>query len=111
MLELKSSAEQKARLGILLCLFFLPLSLGLARLFLIMAGLFWGLGLYQTRTVQIRRNWLDIPLAAYVVLAGSSLLYSQYKAEGVYNYVHLMGLYLGVYFLTVQLIVDRDGMS
>lgn len=111
MVALGSSTEKKARMALLLCLFFLPLSLVFARIFLVLSGLLWSLGLYQSRSLIIRRSWLDLPLAGFAFLAGMSVVFSQYPAEGAYNFVHLMGLYLGVYFLSVQLITDRDGIA
>ena len=82
--------------------FFLPLSLDVASVFLIAGALGWAL---KSICFRVGRNWqityLDGAVAAVTVLGALSIFASPDPGFSLYNYTHLMGRYVLLYYLVV----------
>ena len=82
--------------------FFLPLSLDVASVFLMIGTLGWG-----AKAIWFRsgRNWqvtyLDGAVGAVTILGALSILASPDPGFSLYNYTHLMGRYVLLYYLVV----------
>ena len=82
--------------------FFLPLSLDVASVFLMIGALGWG-----AKAIWFRsgRNWqvtyLDGAVGAVTILGALSILASPDPGFSLYNYTHLMGRYVLLYYLVV----------
>lgn len=86
---------------ILAVAFFLPLSLDLATGFLLGGCAAWGGKLCLTRRWQWRLTPLDWVVGALVLLGAVSVLFSPDRGFSFYNYYHLMGRYVLLYYLVV----------
>lgn len=94
-------------IGIMGGIFFLPLSLTVAVVFLIAAGALRVGYMAWTGEVYIRRTPLDLWLAGFALLSAVSIFQSAHATEGWYNYWHLMGLYVLSYLLVTQWTISR----
>ena len=97
--------------GVMGGIFFLPLSLIAALIFLTLAGILLVGRMAWTGEVYMRRMSMDVWVAGFVLLAAVSVCQSVHAAEGWYNYFHLMGLYVLAYLLITQTVhskFDRD---
>lgn len=82
--------------------FFLPLSLDVASVFLITGALGWGVkSLWFRKGRRWQITFLDWAVGAVVVLGALSILASPDPGFSLYNYTHLMGRYVLLYYLVV----------
>jgi len=101
--------DRVMQLGLLSGIFFLPISLPMSWGCFLLSIAVWSGRCLWTGEVVIRRTSLDFYLAGFVVLAGISVWQSDHAAECWYNYFYLVGLYVLVFFLVSQLLIDYDG--
>ncbi len=101
--------DRVMQLGLLSGIFFLPISLPLSWGCFLLSIAVWSWRFLLTVEVVIRLTSLDFYLSGFVVLEGISVWQSDHAAECWYNYFYLVGLYVLVYFLVSQLLIDYDG--
>ena len=82
--------------------FFLPLSLNASTLFLSAGSLLWLAKLAIARRIHFAPNSVDIPILCFALWAGLSVTQSPDTGFSYYNYYHLMGRYIAIYYLTVH---------
>lgn len=87
---------------ILAVAFFLPLSYQAASGFLVLGTLLWAGRMAVAGRMDLRRTPLDPVIALLVVLAAASILSSPDRWLSFYNYYHLMGRYVVLYYLAVN---------
>ncbi len=95
---------------LLAAVFFLPFSNAAATF-----ALFLGWGFYLLRSHYAGWKWkrtvFDIPLAIFVIMGFLSIINSPQKMFSFYNYYHLVGKYLLIYYLAVQSITDEKQLK
>lgn len=107
-------ASTQYRLGyltehcILAVAFFLPLSYNAASVFLAVGALCWAGRMLAAGRLELRATPFDAAIAALVVLAGASVLASPDRWLSFYNFYHLMGRYVLLYYLVVNNIQTLD---
>ncbi len=79
--------------------FALPLSLGNATALLNVAAFLLLVESVVDRRVPIKRHPMDKWVIGFALLAAASIAGAPDKAFSVYNYAHLMGRYLLIYYL------------
>lgn len=87
---------------ILAVAFFLPLSYNAASVFLAAAALGWAGRMLAAGRLDLRPTPFDGAIAALVVLSAASVLASPDRWLSFYNYYHLMGRYILLYYLVVN---------
>lgn len=87
---------------ILAVAFFLPISLDWSTVFLAGGTLLWMGKVLITRQFQFRPTPLDIPIALLVLFSAVSIWASPDKGFSFYNYYHLMGRYILLYYLVIH---------
>ncbi|MDR3590222.1 MAG: O-antigen ligase family protein [Negativicutes bacterium] len=87
---------------ILAVAFFLPLSLNVASLFLAGATLAWIRKMIVARRLELRHSPFDIAVILFVILSAASIWGSPNRDFSFYNYYHLMGRYVVLYYLVIN---------
>lgn len=87
---------------ILAVTFFLPISLGISTFFLASGTLLWLAKIGLKGKLQFRSTPLDIPIAILVLFSAASVWSSPDKGFSFYNYYHLMGRYILLYYLVIH---------
>ena len=82
--------------------FFLPLSLNVTTFFLLACTCMWLAKMIYYRKVLIRSTSFDIAIGLFVVLSFASIFVSPDICFSFYNYYHLMGRYILIYYLVVH---------
>lgn len=82
--------------------FFLPLSLDIASLFLGLASVLWAGRMVVNGRLDLKRTPFDTAIAVLVVLSAASVLFAPERWLSFYNYYHLMGRYIVLYYLVVN---------
>jgi len=88
--------------GILVTAFMLPISLNAASVALGMTALFWVGKMIAQGQIGIRQSPFDFRIMAFVLWSGLSMLYSPDREGSFYNYYHLMGRYILLYYLVIS---------
>ena len=87
---------------ILAVAFFLPLSLDAATLFLGVGTALWVAKMIVLRKLLIKRTPFDEIIALLVILSAASIAVSPDRNFSFYNYYHLMGRYIILYYLVIN---------
>lgn len=87
---------------ILAVAFFLPMSLDIATVFLGVGTVLWLGKMITTKRVLLKRTPFDEFVALLVILSAASIAVSPDKGFSFYNYYHLMGRYIIIYFLVIN---------
>ncbi|WP_371368516.1 hypothetical protein SRRS_20660 [Sporomusa rhizae] len=87
---------------ILAVAFFLPMSLDVATLFLGAGTALWIGKMVLIKKVLLKRTPFDVVVALLVLLSAASVIVSPDKGFSFYNYYHLMGRYIIVYYLVIN---------
>lgn len=87
---------------ILAVAFFLPLSLNASSIFLALGAVSWLAKMLVTRRVVFKRTPFDEVIAVFVILAAASIWVSPDRDFSFYNFYHLMGRYILIYYLVVN---------
>lgn len=82
--------------------FFLPLSLDAATVFLGTGTVLWLAKMLLMKKLLLRRTPFDELIALLVVLSAASIAVSPDKGFSFYNYYHLMGRYVLIYYLVIN---------
>jgi putative inorganic carbon (HCO3(-)) transporter len=82
--------------------FFLPLSLNIASVFLASAAVLWFSKMAVTRQLRFKRTPFDLLIIILVGLSAASIFASPDRGFSFYNYYHLMGRYILLYYLVVN---------
>lgn len=82
--------------------FFLPLSLNVTSVFLAVSAILWTAKMVYARRLDFHRTPFDILVALLVVLSAVSILFSPDRGVSFYNYYHLMGRYIVLYYLVIN---------
>ncbi len=87
---------------ILAVAFFLPMSLDAATLFLGVGTILWLGKMILTRKLLLKRTPFDEIIALLVILSAASIAVSPDRGFSFYNYYHLMGRYIVIYYLVIN---------
>lgn len=87
---------------ILAVAFFLPLSLDIATLFLGAGTLLWVGKMILSKKLFLKRTPFDEIIALLVVLSAASISVSPDRDVSFYNFYHLMGRYILIYYLVIN---------
>jgi len=87
---------------ILAVAFFLPLSLNVTSLFLACATIAWFGKMLIARRMELCRSPFDILVILFVILSAASIWGSPNRDFSFYNYYHLMGRYILLYYLVIN---------
>ncbi len=87
---------------ILAVAFFLPLSLNATSLFLAVGAVSWLAKMLVSRRVAFKRTPFDEVIAIFVILAAASIWESPDRNFSFYNFYHLMGRYILIYYLVIN---------
>ncbi|MDR3565329.1 MAG: O-antigen ligase family protein [Negativicutes bacterium] len=87
---------------ILAIAFFLPLSLTITSLFLAGGTVLWFGKMIAARRMELRRSPFDILVILLVVFSAASIWGSPDRGFSFYNYYHLMGRYVLLYYLVIN---------
>ncbi|HML89182.1 MAG TPA: O-antigen ligase family protein [Methylomusa anaerophila] len=93
---------------ILAVAFFLPLSLHLATIFLGCATVLWLGKMLASRKILFKRTPFDQLVMLLVLISAASIGMSPNKEFSFYNYYHLMGRYVLLYYLVINNIHSID---
>lgn len=96
---------------ILALAFFLPLSLRMSTVLLIFGIFLWLAKMLVCRQWEFQRTPFDETLFFLVFLGLTSALVSADRGFSLYNFVHLMGRYLGLYFLISYNVTSRQQLK
>ena len=89
--------------------FFLPLNLNVATVVLCFCGAAWVADIIKQRNFCIKRGFADPWIFIFTVIVGISIFVAPDPTASYYNFYHLFGRYLALYFLMVQgLSTERD---
>ena len=88
--------------------FFLPLSLNVTSVFLAFGSALWLFKMPVQKKILFKRTAVDIVIGCYVLLSGLSVLISPDYGFSIYNYIHLMGRYILVYYLIVNNVSSKE---
>jgi putative inorganic carbon (HCO3(-)) transporter len=91
--------------------FFLPLSFQAVSVFLALGTLFWVGRMVAAGRMELRPTPFDVPIALLVVLAAISTLFAPDRWLSFYNYYHLLGRYVLLYYLVVNNIHTLDQLK
>lgn len=81
--------------------FFLPISFNAASVFLGVGGLAWLLRTVMVRDASFQPTWLDALMALLIACSAASVLGSPDRGFSLYNYTHLMGRYVLLYYMVI----------
>ncbi len=87
---------------ILAVAFFLPLSLDIATLFLGAGTILWIAKMALLKKLFLKRTPFDEMIALLVILSAASIGVAPDKDFSFYNYYHLMGRYILIYYLVIN---------
>ena len=87
---------------ILAVAFFLPLSLDIATLFLGAGTIVWIAKMALLKKLFLKRTPFDEMIALLVILSAASIGVAPDKDFSFYNYYHLMGRYILIYYLVIN---------
>lgn len=87
---------------ILATTFFLPMSLDVATLFLGVGTALWIAKMMVAKKLLLKRTPFDEIIALLVILSAASISASPDRAFSFYNYYHLMGRYILIYYLLIN---------
>lgn len=87
---------------ILAVAFFLPLSLDIATLFLGAGTILWIAKMALFKKLFLKRTPFDEMIALLVILSAASIGVAPDKDFSFYNYYHLMGRYILIYYLVIN---------
>ncbi len=87
---------------ILAVAFFLPLSFEATSVFLALGTFLWVGRMIAARRLDFRATPFDAPIALLVALSAGSILFAPDRWLSFYNYYHLMGRYILLYYLVVN---------
>ncbi|MGL5512118.1 MAG: O-antigen ligase family protein, partial [Sporomusa sp.] len=87
---------------ILVMAFFLPLSLDIATLFLGAGAVLWIAKMVLLKKWLVKQTPFDIIIALFVIVSAASIAVSPDRDFSFYNYYHLMGRYILVYYLVIN---------
>lgn len=87
---------------ILAVAFFLPLSLDIATLFLGAGTVLWLAKMVLLKKLFLKRTPFDELIALLVILSAASIGVAPDKDFSFYNYYHLMGRYILIYYLVIN---------
>jgi putative inorganic carbon (HCO3(-)) transporter len=96
---------------ILAVAFFLPLSFQAASVFLAFGAFLWAGRMVAAGRLGLRPTPFDAPIALLVALSAASVLVSPDRWLSFYNYYHLMGRYILLYYLVVNNLSSFDQMK
>lgn len=82
--------------------FFLPLSVNFSTGFLIAGVAFWLLKMLLSRNFMLKRSPFDGLIALFIAISAASILVSPDMNYSFYNYYHLMGRYIFLYYLVIH---------
>lgn len=88
--------------------FFLPLSLNVTSVFLAFGSALWLFKMPVQKKILFKRTAVDKVIGCYVLLSGLSVLISPDYVFSIYNYTHLMGRYILVYYLIVNNVSSKE---
>ncbi|VBB06319.1 o-antigen ligase [Lucifera butyrica] len=91
--------------------FFLPLSLNVSSVFLLTGSLAWAGKMILSRRLLFKRTMFDEAIFLLVLLSGLSIFVSPNKDFSFYNYYHLMGRYILLYYFVVSNIRSRSQLK
>lgn len=91
--------------------FFLPLSLDISSALLGVSALLWGAKLTAAGRFGFIRTPFDPVIAVLVVLSAISVLASPDRWLSFYNYYHLMGRYILIYYLVINNVSSREELK
>ncbi len=80
----------------------MPLSLNISSLFLACATLLWVGKMVADGKMELRRSPFDIAVILFVILSAASIWGSPNRDFSFYNYYHLMGRYVLLYYLVIN---------
>jgi len=96
---------------ILAVAFFLPLSVDITTVFLLGGMAAWLGKMLVTRNFVLRRSPFDLLIVLFVLISAISVLQSPDRDFSFYNYYHLMGRYIFIYYLVVNNIHSLDQLK
>ena len=96
---------------ILAVAFFLPLSLNAASVFLALGAVLWLGKMLTAGRMDLRATPFDTLIALLVALSALSILASPDRGLSFYNYYHLMGRYLVLYYLVVNNVQSMEQLK
>ena len=88
--------------------FFLPLSLSASTVFLTIGLLLWVAVMGLERRLSFGRTPFDKAILLFVMLSALSILASPDRGFSLYNYYHLMGRYIAIYYLVIYNITTLE---
>lgn len=91
--------------------FFLPLSLNLSSIFLSAGAALWLAKILLLRQVDFRKTPFDRVIALLVIISAASIAMSPDRDFSYYNYYHLMGRYVLIYYLVVNHIHSTEQLK
>jgi len=94
--------------SIMAVVFFLPLSLNATSVFLASGTVFWVWKMIANRHMNFRRTPFDLLIVLLVVLSAASIWGAPDRDYSIYNYYHLMGRYILLYYLVINNIYSID---
>ena len=87
---------------ILAVAFFLPMSLDVSTLFLGVGTVLWIVKMTAAKQLLLKRTPFDELIALLVILSAASIAVSPDRGFSFYNYYHLMGRYILLYYLVIN---------
>lgn len=87
---------------ILAMVFFLPMSLNVATVFLGLGTALWVSKMIVTRKLLLKRTPFDAIIVLLIILSAASIAVSPDRSFSFYNYYHLMGRYIITYYLVIN---------
>ncbi len=91
--------------------FFLPLSLDITSIFLALAAVLWVGRMVINGRLDLKRTPFDTAIAILVALSATSILFAPERWLSFYNYYHLMGRYIVLYYLVVNNVHSVDQLK
>ena len=88
--------------------FFLPFSLNVSTFFLAAACVLWLAEMVTERNFFFQPNLFDKAVFLFVILSAASIFSSPDRSFSYYNYYHLMGRYIALYYLVIYHIHRLD---
>lgn len=82
--------------------FFLPLSVNFSTGFLIAGVAFWLLKMLLSRDFTLKRSPFDSLIVLFIAISAASIFVSPDMNYSFYNYYHLMGRYIFLYYLVIN---------
>ncbi|HWQ61471.1 MAG TPA: polymerase, partial [Negativicutes bacterium] len=91
--------------------FFLPLSFQATSVFLAFGTLFWVGRMIAAGRLELKQTPFDVPIALLVALAAVSTLFAPDRWLSFYNFYHLMGRYILLYYLVINNVHTLDQLK